>query len=433
MSREKVVEILESWIGLKEADGSHKKIIEIYNSIRPLPKGYKVKTTDAWCAATISAAYHEAGEDAIFPMESSCQRMIEKAQKMGIWVENDAYTPQKADAILYDWQDAGLGDCKGAPDHVGAVQKVENGIIYVIEGNYSDKVGIRKIKLNGKFIRGFIAPKFTEEKQSKDTGSQNEATDPQTIWTFFTQKGLNEYGVAGLMGNLQAESGLNPTNLQNSYEKKLGYTDSLYTEAVDNGSYTNFAKDSAGYGLAQWTYWTRKQALLEYAKESGSSIGDLQMQMEFLWKELQGKKAVLNTLKNATSVKEASDVVLTKFERPADQSDAVKAKRESYGIQFYNKYAEKKEESGYIAGKTYTLRANMFVRDAPRGDKKKLTDMTTDGQKHAIKQEDGTAVLKKGTVVTCMEKNELSDGSIWIRIPSGWVCAKSVTGMAYVS
>ena len=432
MSREKVIEVLESWIGLKEEDGSHKKIIEIYNSIRPLPKGYKLKITDAWCAATISAAYHEAGEDAIFPMECSCQRMVEKAQKMGIWVENDAYTPQKADAILYDWQDAELGDCKGTPDHVGAVQKVESGIIYVIEGNYSDKVGIRKIKLNGKFIRGFITPKFIEEKQSKDTNSQNEATDPQTIWSFFIKKGLNEYGTAGLMGNLQAESGLKPTNLQNSCEKKLKYTDSLYTEAVDNGSYTNFAKDSAGYGLAQWTYWTRKQALLEYAKESESSIGNLQMQMEFLWKELQGKKAVLNTLKNATSVKEASDIVLTKFERPADQSDAVKAKRESFGIQFYNKYAEKKEESDYIVGKTYTLKANMFVRDAPRGDKKKLTDMTADGQRHAIKQEDGTAVLKKETVVTCMEKKEISDGSIWIRIPSGWICAKSATGITYV-
>ena len=432
MSREKVIEVLESWIGLKEEDGSHKKIIEIYNSIRPLPKGYKLKITDAWCAATISAAYHEAGEDVIFPMECSCQRMIEKAKKMGIWVENDAYIPRKADAILYDWQDAGLGDCKGIPDHVGAVQKVESGIIYVIEGNYSDKVGIRKIKLNGKFIRGFITPKFTEEKQSKDANSQNEATDPQTIWSFFIKKGLNEYGTAGLMGNLQAESGLKPTNLQNSCEKKLKYTDSLYTEAVDNGSYTNFAKDSAGYGLAQWTYWTRKEALLEYAKESGSSIGDLQMQMEFLWKELQGKKAVLNTLKNATSVKEASDIVLTKFERPADQSDAVKAKRESLGIQFYNKYAENKEESDYIAGKTYTLKANMFVRDAPRGNKKKLTDMTTDGQRHAIKQENGTAVLKKETVVTCMEKKELSDGSIWIRIPSGWICAKSATGITYV-
>ena len=88
---------------------------------------------------------------------------------------------------------------------------------------------------------------------------------------------MNSYGAAGLMGNLFAESGLNSTNLQNSYEKKLGYTDSIYTMAVDNGSYTNFIKDKAGYGLAQWTYWSRKQNLYNFAKESNASIGDLNM------------------------------------------------------------------------------------------------------------------------------------------------------------
>lgn len=75
----------------------------------------------------------------------------------------------------------------------------------------------------------------------------------------------NPYGVAGLMGNLFVESALSPINLQGTYEKKLGYTDVTYTEAVDNGTYTNFAKDSAGYGLAQWTYKTRKANLLKFA------------------------------------------------------------------------------------------------------------------------------------------------------------------------
>jgi hypothetical protein len=91
-----------------------------------------------------------------------------------------------------------------------------------------------------------------------------DATDV-TIWEFFTSKGLNAFAAAGLMGNLYAESGLVPSNLQNSYEKKLGYTDATYTAAVDSGKYTNFVRDSAGYGLAQWTYWSRKQALLDFA------------------------------------------------------------------------------------------------------------------------------------------------------------------------
>ena len=85
-----------------------------------------------------------------------------------------------------------------------------------------------------------------------------------------------------MMGNLFAESALSPINLQNTYEKKLRYSDSTYTIAVDNGTYTNFIKDSAGYGLAQWTFWSRKQNLLNYAKSKGVSIGDLNMQLEFL-------------------------------------------------------------------------------------------------------------------------------------------------------
>lgn len=169
-------------------------------------------------------------------------------------------------------------------------------------------------------------------------GSNNE----EKIWNYLKSKGLNDYGIAGLMGNLHAESGLIPTNLQNSYEKKLGFTDITYTNAVDNGTYNNFVKDSAGYGLAQWTYWSRKQNLLDFAKAKKTSIGDLEMQLDFLWKEIQGYTTVFNTLKNATSVREASDVVLLEYERPADQSEAVQIRRADYGETYYKKYATTK-------------------------------------------------------------------------------------------
>lgn len=168
------------------------------------------------------------------------------------------------------------------------------------------------------------------------TGSNNE----EKIWNYLVAKGLSKAGAAGLMGNLYAESALNPQNLQNSYESKLCYTDSSYTAAVDNGSYNNFVRDSAGYGLAQWTYWSRKQNMLEFARAAGKSIGDLEMQLDFLFKELsEGYKTVLAVLKAATSVKAASDSVLLNYERPADQSDAVKTKRAGYGQTYYDKYA----------------------------------------------------------------------------------------------
>ena len=167
----------------------------------------------------------------------------------------------------------------------------------------------------------------------------------EKIWKYLKSKGLNDYGAAGLMGNLYAESGLNPKNLQNSYEKKLGYTDAQYTAAVDNGKYKNFVKDSAGYGLAQWTYWSRKQALIDFCKTAGTSIGDLDMQLNFLWKELSdGYRGVINVLMNATSVIEASNTVLLQFERPADQSTSVQLKRAEYGQAYYDKYANKNQE-----------------------------------------------------------------------------------------
>ena len=164
----------------------------------------------------------------------------------------------------------------------------------------------------------------------------------EKIWSFLKAQGLTDAGTAGLMGNLYAESGLRPNNLQNSYEGKLGMADAEYTEMVDKGSYTNFGNDRAGYGLAQWTYPSRKAALLAYAKAARKSIGDLEMQLGFLMQELASSyKAVLATLKSATSVRAASDAVLLQFERPADQSETAKARRASYGQKYFDKYAKK--------------------------------------------------------------------------------------------
>lgn len=171
--------------------------------------------------------------------------------------------------------------------------------------------------------------------------STGSAEDEKTIWDYLMGKFGNAFGVAGLMGNLYAESGLRSDNLQNSYEKSLGHTDASYTAAVDNGSYDNFVKDCAGYGLAQWTYWSRKQKLLEYAKSKNKSVGDFSTQLDFLYKELtEGYGAVVSVLKTATSVLAASNAVLLQFERPANQSESVQKARAAYGQKYYDKYAK---------------------------------------------------------------------------------------------
>ena len=163
----------------------------------------------------------------------------------------------------------------------------------------------------------------------------------QKMFEFFKAAGMTEAGVAGLMGNLYAESGLRANNLQNTGEKKLGMTDAEYTEAVDNGSYPleKFEKDGFGYGLAQWTWHSRKRALYEFMKKNGVSIGDKTTQCAFLLKEIKGYKHVYEVLTTTDSVQEASDVVLLEYERPANQSDAVKKKRAGYGQKYYDKFA----------------------------------------------------------------------------------------------
>lgn len=178
-------------------------------------------------------------------------------------------------------------------------------------------------------------------------------SNSKIIWDFLKKEGFSDFGVAGLMGNLDAESALRPNNLQDTYSRSLGLSDAEYTAKVDNGTYTNFVRDSAGYGLAQWTYWSRKENLLNYAKSKKKSIGDLEMQLEFLVQELKTsyKNSVYNILVNATTVQQASDVVLMNFERPANAATQ-KSKRAAMGQVYYDKYV-KGVENTTMATNTY--------------------------------------------------------------------------------
>lgn len=175
----------------------------------------------------------------------------------------------------------------------------------------------------------------------------------QFIWDFLKKERFNDYGTAGLMGNLQAESGLLSNNLQDTFNSKLGLSDEEYTKRVDNGTYTNFVHDSAGYGLAQWTYWSRKQNLLNFAKSKGKSIGDLEIQLQFLITELRNsyRNSVYNILKTATSVQQASDAVLLNFECPAN-AQSQRTKRAQLGQNYYNKFVQKGENIN-MATNTY--------------------------------------------------------------------------------
>lgn len=161
----KIVAQARSWLGSKESDGSHKKIIDVYNGHKPLARGYKVKYTDAWCATFVSAVAIACGYTDIIPTECGCGQMLELFKKLCSWVENDDHAPNSGDIIFYDWDDTGKGDNTGWPDHVGIVEEVNGRTITVIEGNYSNSVKRRYISFDAKLIRGYGVPKYDKETE----------------------------------------------------------------------------------------------------------------------------------------------------------------------------------------------------------------------------------------------------------------------------
>ena len=166
--RKKVVESLTMMIGIHEGSAEHKMIINKFNA-SGLCTRYKMTANDAWCATAVSFAFivnklaGKPGSGALCQfVECSCAKMVELGKKQGIFVENDAYVPKIGDVIFYDWQDSGVGDNKGNPDHVGLVMSVTGNVIKVVEGNKNDAIGTRQIKVNAKTIRGFITPKYSQ-------------------------------------------------------------------------------------------------------------------------------------------------------------------------------------------------------------------------------------------------------------------------------
>lgn len=164
--RAKVVAQARSWLGCKESNGSHKKIIDLYNSHKPLARGYPVKYTDAWCSTFASAVAIACGLTDIIPTECGCEKHIQLFKRFGSWEENDAYVPKPADYIFYDWDDNGVGECTGAADHIGIVETVNGNSMTIIEGNMSNAVGRRNLKVNARYIRGYGIPNYARKATS---------------------------------------------------------------------------------------------------------------------------------------------------------------------------------------------------------------------------------------------------------------------------
>ena len=158
--RQQMVRAARGWLGCRESDGSHRPIVDLYNRIRPLPQGYRLRYTDPWCAAFVSALGEQCGLGAVVLPECSCERMIALYRAAGRFEEQDWAVPRVGDLVMYDWDDGGDGDCRGAADHVGLIVSVTGDLMKVIEGNKSDAVGERTLPLDSRFIRGYCQPDY---------------------------------------------------------------------------------------------------------------------------------------------------------------------------------------------------------------------------------------------------------------------------------
>lgn len=187
-SRDKVAELAQSFVGVKEGSAKHHELVDTYNNYcakHGYPRGYKVKYSDSWCAVFVSDLAILTGYTDIIPVECGCPQMIELAKQMGIWVEDDNYTPLQGDFILYDWQDSGSGDNKGTADHIGCVVKVSGKGMLVVEGNRNDKVSEASMAVGGRYIRGYIVPKYNKTDEPKKEETKKDKVDEAHTVEFY--------------------------------------------------------------------------------------------------------------------------------------------------------------------------------------------------------------------------------------------------------
>ena len=247
--RQKVVATAKSWIGYNEADGSHRKIVDVYNSHRPLARGYALKYTDAWCAGFVSAVAIKLGLTDIMPTEVGVGNMIDLYRRLGRWKEQDSYVPSPGDVIMYAWGDSGAGDCQSGASHVGIVVSCDGKTITVIEGNKNHAVGYREIAVNGRYIRGFGLPDYASKATETDTPAQAEKEATINMELRMLKKGMSGNDVRAAM-LLMKDKGY--------YPDAIPATDKLFGPKMDAGVRKMQKEHNLGVdgiiGKNSWTY-----------------------------------------------------------------------------------------------------------------------------------------------------------------------------------
>ncbi len=387
--RNKVIKQMQAWLGATPGTKAHTEIVNIYNNWLPnrnptYTRATKMSTSYDWCACTVSSALIKCGyaRDDFFYPEISCGKLITGLKALGCWQEDESVTPEVGWLIFYSWSDTGKGECSTGHNHVGIVESVANGYITTIEGNYNNKCQKRKIKVNGRYIRGYGALKYDAEPS--ELTNDGVYQDDDLVWKLLLQDIGNEYGVAGVMGNLKAESCIRSNNLQDASAKRLGLTDEEYTAKVDSGT-IDFT-EAVGYGLCQWTSPSRKKGLKAYTDSKKVSIANLTSQVEYLLKELKATYSkTYKVLQNAKSVEEASTRFMYYYEAPKSRdSEGTKSARAKLSQTYFDRYKANNTDTSKIDSAkfkdtsicgTYRTTINLNLRTGASSLKPKLCVM----------------------------------------------------------
>ena len=242
VTAETILNIARGWLGRNEYDGSHRMIIDLYNSHAPLARSYKVKYTDQWCDTCLSAMFIKANAvDLIGGTECGVEEHVKKFKAAGIWIEDGAITPQAGDIIVYNWDDSTQPN-DGYSDHIGIVEVVNGKTITTIEGNYKDSVSRRTIPIGYGYIRGYARPKYGMVEEPEPVEEPAKTTDGGDKYMFTTEtvqngskgasarllqkllRGLGYYGANGKMLSIDGDAGTNTIHALQSYQRSNGLT-----------------------------------------------------------------------------------------------------------------------------------------------------------------------------------------------------------------
>ena len=159
--RDRVLRAAANLVGVRSGSAAHHQLVKDYNSINPLPVGYAVKNSDDWCDVFVTTVFQREGLSHLIGRECGVERHIQIFKRLGIWNEDGASTPKAGDIITFNW-DQDSQPNNGFADHIGIVERIENGLIHTIEGN-SGVVGTVKrnvYRIGHGNIRGFATPRY---------------------------------------------------------------------------------------------------------------------------------------------------------------------------------------------------------------------------------------------------------------------------------